>query len=69
MVPEHKLLSPEDKQKVLAKYNVSEVHLPRILASDPAIIGLNAELGDVILIHRKFDSVADYDYYRIVVKG
>lgn len=68
MVPEHVLLSAEDKQKVLAKYNVTEDSLPRILSSDPAIIGLEAQLGDLILIRRK-DSVSDYDYYRIVVKG
>ena len=68
MVPEHILLSDEDKQKVLVKYNAREENLPRILSSDPAIIGLEAEPGDLILIRRK-DVLSNYDYYRIVVKG
>ena len=68
LVPEHVLLSAQDKQKVLELYKLQEKNLPRIVLDDPAIIGLGAQLGDLILVRRK-DFTSDYDYYRIVVKG
>lgn len=68
LIAQHVLLSEEDKQKVLAKYNATESNFPRIHATDPALYGLEVNLGDMILIKRK-DISADYDYYRIVVKG
>jgi len=68
MVPEHVLLPEEDKRKVLAKYNAAEGNFPMIFSSDPALIGMGANPGDMVLIKRK-DVPASYDYYRIVAKG
>jgi DNA-directed RNA polymerase subunit H len=68
LVPEHVLLGEEDKQKVLAKYGVGESNFPVILLSDPAIIGLEAKPGDMILIRRK-DWTGDCDYFRVVSKS
>lgn len=68
LVPEHTVLSGAKKKEVLEKFGISEAQLPRIQLRDPALIGKSPKIGDLILIARK-DSVAQYDYYRLVVKG
>ncbi|MFN3909938.1 MAG: DNA-directed RNA polymerase subunit RpoH/Rpb5 C-terminal domain-containing protein [Candidatus Anstonellaceae archaeon] len=68
LMGEHILLSEEEKQKVLSYYKTKESCLPVILLSDPALIGLDAKVGDIVLIKRK-DLTGEYNYYRIVQKG
>ncbi|MFH1307169.1 MAG: DNA-directed RNA polymerase subunit H [Candidatus Micrarchaeota archaeon] len=68
LVPEHILLSAEEKAKVIAKFKSKAACFPKINASDPALIGMGAEPGVLIHIKRK-DFTGNYDYYRIVVKG
>jgi DNA-directed RNA polymerase subunit H len=66
LIPQHVVLSAEQKAKVLEKYKVSENHFPKILLHDPALRGLNAKVGDLVQIRRK-DFTGEYYYYRIVV--
>ncbi len=64
--PKHTKLKEEDKKKLLEELNVSLNQLPKIKKEDPAIAGLNAEIGDVIKIERKEENSV-FTYYRVVV--
>jgi len=64
--PKHTKLKEEDKKKLLEELNVSLNQLPKIKKEDPAIAGLNAEIGDVIKIERKEEN-SIFTYYRVVV--
>lgn len=68
LVPPHKILSADEKKKVLQKFGIREDMLPRIYANDPALSGMGANIGDVIRISRN-EGTGESDYYRIVVKA
>ena len=65
LVPQHILLTDEQKQAVLKKFGVGENQLPRILDTDPALRGIDANPGDLIQIKRK-DLSGEYNHYRLV---
>jgi len=69
LVPEHILLSEEDKNKILKEYNVSLKQMPSILQSDPGIKHLDAKPGDMIMVKRKSPTAGEAPYYRVVVHG
>jgi DNA-directed RNA polymerase subunit H len=69
LVPKHSKLSGEDVKKVLEKYNISLKQLPRIIKSDPALIGLDAMPGDVIKIERDSPTVGKVAFYRVVINA
>ena len=68
MVPEHRILSPEEAKEVLAKYRVKPYQLPWIRASDPAVIAIGAKPGDIIEIRRKSPTAGEAVFYRYVVE-
>ena len=68
LVPEHVILSEEEKKKLLEKYNIDEKQLPKILVRDPVVKAIGAKPGDVIKIIRKNELVGEVVYYRLVVK-
>ena len=68
-VPKHVLLTENEKEDVLKKYNILLRQLPRILLTDPVVKILNAKIGDVIKIIRKSPTAGETVYYRVVVKG
>ncbi|MCD6559541.1 DNA-directed RNA polymerase subunit H [Palaeococcus sp. (in: euryarchaeotes)] len=68
LVPEHRILSDEEKAELLKKYNIKLSQLPQIKASDPAVEELGAKPGDIIEIKRKSPTAGIYYYYRIVVE-
>jgi len=68
-VPKHVLLTENEKEDVLKKYNILLRQLPRILLTDPVAKILNAKIGDVIKIIRKSPTAGETVYYRVVVKG
>lgn len=53
---------------MLLKFGAKEANLPKIYSSDPALIGMSVNPGDMILIKRQ-DHTSNYDYFRIVIKG
>lgn len=67
LVPKHRILSEEEKEALLKKYNVTLDKLPKILATDPVVIKLGARVGDVIEIERNFEGFKSL-YYRVVVE-
>jgi len=69
LVPKHVLLNEEEKNDVLKKYGVSLKQLPRIVLTDPAIIKMNPQVGDVVKIVRKSKTAEETVFYRVVVRG
>jgi DNA-directed RNA polymerase subunit H len=68
-VPKHTILSKQDTEKLLKKFSIRLVNLPRIFEDDPAAIALGAVEGDVIEITRKSKTIVDHiNTYRFVVK-
>lgn len=66
LVPAMKVLSHSETEKVLKQYSISKDQLAKVKSSDPAIVALKANVGDVISIQRK-DETGTYPGYRIVV--
>jgi len=66
-VPKHAKMSAAEVEKLLSSYNISKKQLPRILKTDPVIVGMEVEPGDVIKIIRKSGTCGESTYYRVVV--
>ena len=67
-VPKHEIISKQEAQKVLEKYNCNPTELPFIFVTDPAILGLGVKPGDMIKITRKSPTAGTSLYYRYVVE-
>ncbi len=69
LVPKHVIMTKEEVDALLAKYEIKLVKLPRISIDDPVIQMLGGKVNDVIRIVRKSETSVDTsDYYRFVVK-
>ncbi|MHA2428707.1 MAG: DNA-directed RNA polymerase subunit H [Candidatus Hermodarchaeia archaeon] len=69
LVPKHTLLSQEEVERVLNKYRIKPYQLPKIMASDPAALAIQAQPGNVIKILRKSHTAGEAIAYRYVVEG
>ncbi len=69
LVPQFKILSENEKKRILEKFGVSEEQLPKILETDPVTTVIKAKAGDLIEIKRKSTTAGDTVYYRIVKKA
>ena len=67
-VPKHEIISKQEAQQVLEKYNCNPTELPLIFVTDPAILGLGVKPGDMIKITRKSPTAGTSLYYRYVVE-
>jgi len=67
-VPKHEIISKQEAQQVLEKYNCKPTELPLIFVTDPAILGLGVKPGDMIKITRKSPTAGTSLYYRYVVE-
>lgn len=66
-VPQHRILSRDERDGVLSKLRLSPHDLPKILKSDVIARYLGAKQGDVVEITRKSKTAGESIYYRIVV--
>ncbi len=66
LVPEMKVLSENEKKKILSKLDVSEDMLPKMNPTDPAVIALGAQSGNVIKIKR-VEPTGKYFCYKTVL--
>lgn len=67
-VPKHEIMTRDEAEDVLQKYNCQPTELPLIFANDPAILGLGVKPGDMIRIKRVSATAGNSDYYRYVVE-
>ena len=67
-VPKHEIISKQEAEEVLKKYNCKPTELPLIFVNDPAILGLGVKPGDMIKITRKSPTAGESLYYRYVVE-
>ena len=69
LVPQHVILSEEEKKEVIRKYaGGNPYNLPYILAKDPVVQAIGAKPGDVIKIIRVSKTGHKSIYYRLVVR-
>jgi len=69
LVPKHKVLSKEDAEELLKKYNIQPMQLPLLHNNDPAAVAIGAQPGDIVKITRESQTAGEAVAYRYVVKG
>jgi len=68
LVPEHVVLSKEEAEEVLKKFNIKPEQLPKILTTDPVVKAIGAKKGDIIKVIRKSKTALKSVVYRLVVE-
>ena len=66
LVPKHTLLSSEEEEEILEKYNTTKNKLPKILRTDPIVQYYGMKPDQICKIIRKSPEVGESVYYRLV---
>lgn len=67
LVPQHTLLTTEEKEELFSRYRLKEAQLMKMLAVDPVARYYGFKRGQVIKIVRKSDTAGRYVTHRLVV--
>lgn len=66
LVPKHSLLSSEEEEEILEKYNTTKNKLPKIIRTDPIVQYYGMKPDQICKIIRKSPEVGESIYYRLV---
>lgn len=67
--PKHEILSKDEAEDILKKYNTKPSQLPYIMIDDKGIEDLDVRPGDIIKITRRSATAGESVYYRYVVES
>ncbi|MFO8019415.1 MAG: DNA-directed RNA polymerase subunit H [Promethearchaeia archaeon] len=69
LVPKHTILTKQQTEELLEKYQISLLDLPQMFEKDPVAISIGAKEGDVVEIVRESNTtVKQVKYYRYIKK-
>lgn len=69
LVPKHYILTKEESQNLLEKYQITLNDLPQMSEKDPVAIAIGAKDGDIVKIVRNSHTTVKFvNYYRYVKK-
>jgi len=66
-VSKHELLAPEEKEQFLVEHKIVAHQLPRINSTDPAIIAVGGNPGDIVRVIRNSRTAGKYVAFRYIV--
>ncbi len=69
LIPKHELLTKEEVQQVVARFNGSPSQFPYIQSTDAIAKEIGAKPGDFVRITRNSETAGTSVYYRYVVEG
>ena len=69
LVPNHEILSEDEKKQFFTDYSITPDQLPKILNTDPVCLSIGAKPGQIIKITRKSTIAKEAIIYRLVVES
>ena len=69
LVPNHEIVSEEEKKEVFKKYDITPDQLPKIMDTDPVCLSIVAKPGQIVKITRKSHTADKATAYRFVVES